>query len=824
MTSHFLTLERALLTITFFLTCFSPFKASSQTSYRPASQYQLPWQRLLLQLSSTYYHVVKEGQVDLDNSLLYTSHSLGLTRMPILAEGINNKELLARSAWVDQKEPKKGVLALSKAKGKEHLELLLLLGAYYAFEPYSYHRYRDSVEYFLNQAVKESKTIKEEILGRQALCLLGKVYVQANDLTNGDVVFNHVISECRAVGDKETEARAFAYRGLYTAYSPPTTESRIMYLQKAKALYQKLKNKEGEVNVLTNMGYLYVTTFNTRAAYDVFLEAIKIEQAISFPYTHYNTDAAAMLTTLEGKFGEPLRYALETAKTAETNRDSIGWAYFYNRLGGLYNTEGGRDAEGLKWLQKSMDRFIITRDPSLYLNLLNLVPFKSKDGKAKETLKLIESTAKKIPPRYATDSLVYHLALSVCYSSLRQFDLAEMHILKAALLEKSPDVLRRPFRGAGTDYYLSVLYFNKGNYSKARFYSERSLLDPAHGRQTIGTDIIIYNQLIYIDSVQNDPISGLKHYKSLLRLQDSTFKVSKVRQAEELQVRYLTEEKENQIILLNQQAKLQQANTKQARMVKNFTTVGIIGVLLIAGLLYRQNKLKQRNNNVITHKNQLLQHLLSEKEWLLKEVHHRVKNNLHTVICLLESQAAYLENDALKAIENSQHRIYAMSLIHQKLYQSEDIKSIDMSVYIAELIQYLKDSFDISNQIHFQLKIDPINLNISHAIPLGLIINEAITNSIKYAFPNNRKGEITISLMDIGDQIQLNLSDNGIGMPQDTAETDSGSLGLELMKGLSGDIKANISFDTTNGTKITIAFKRDFLNDPNNSLNLLSLI
>ena len=215
----------------------------------------------------------------------------------------------------------------------------------------------------------------------------------------------------------------------------------------------------------------------------------------------------------------------------------------------------------------------------------------------------------------------------------------------------------------------------------------------------------------------------------------------------------------------------------------------------------------------------MLQHLLTEKEWLLKEVHHRIKNNLHTVICLLQSQAAYLENDALKAIENIQHRIYAMSLIHQKLYQSDDIKTIDMAKYVPELVKYLEDSFDISDQIEFKLRIDPVSLNISHAIPLGLIINEAVSNSIKYAFPGKRKGEILISLVDNGEQIKLELADDGIGMPQNTYQTEQESLGLELMKGLSEDIEADISFDVKNGTRITIIFRPDALNDPESFLN-----
>jgi two-component sensor histidine kinase len=190
-----------------------------------------------------------------------------------------------------------------------------------------------------------------------------------------------------------------------------------------------------------------------------------------------------------------------------------------------------------------------------------------------------------------------------------------------------------------------------------------------------------------------------------------------------------------------------------------------------------------------------------------------VKNNLHTVICLLESQARHLENDALKAIEVSQQRIYAMSLIHQQLYQSEDIKVIDMSFYIPELVTYLKTSFGVTDKIRFQLEIDPVKLDVAQAIPVGLIINEAVTNSIKYAFPIGQQGMVSISMIQKAETISLIIADSGIGMNPANTATDPGSLGIKLIKGLIEDLNGEINFDTSNGTKITIAFQADQLQE-----------
>ena len=163
----------------------------------------------------------------------------------------------------------------------------------------------------------------------------------------------------------------------------------------------------------------------------------------------------------------------------------------------------------------------------------------------------------------------------------------------------------------------------------------------------------------------------------------------------------------------------EQANLRQATLVKNLTIGGFVAALIIAGLLYRQSRLRKKNNAVITFKNEQLQHFLTEKEWLLKEIHHRVKNNLQIVMSLLDSQSAYIDNEpALTAIHDSQHRVYAMSLIHQKLYGSENVSTIDMSLYIRELVSYLADSFNTGRTIRYGLDLAPVVLDVSQAVPL----------------------------------------------------------------------------------------------------------
>jgi two-component sensor histidine kinase len=190
-------------------------------------------------------------------------------------------------------------------------------------------------------------------------------------------------------------------------------------------------------------------------------------------------------------------------------------------------------------------------------------------------------------------------------------------------------------------------------------------------------------------------------------------------------------------------------------------------------------------------------------------VHHRVKNNLQIVMSLLSSQAAYLEDEkALLAIQESQNRIYAISLSHQKLYLSEKIALIEMASYIREVVEYLHDSLQMQDQVAFNLSVEPIELNEALAVPLGLIINEAVTNSLKYAFPGGRQGQVRIDLRQADpSNCLLTIADDGIGLGPDFDLGRSRSLGMNLMKGLSKQLDGSLSIDTADGLTIQVRFR-----------------
>ncbi|MBD2729844.1 hypothetical protein H6G96_26880 [Nostoc sp. FACHB-892] len=200
---------------------------------------------------------------------------------------------------------------------------------------------------------------------------------------------------------------------------------------------------------------------------------------------------------------------------------------------------------------------------------------------------------------------------------------------------------------------------------------------------------------------------------------------------------------------------------------------------------------------------------LQEKEVLLKEIHHRVKNNLQIISSLLNLQAEYLkDNQALEVFKDSQNRIESMALIHEKLYQSQDLARINFADYIQDLVTNLFYSYNVnSSAITLKMNVEEVFLAIDAAIPCGLIINELISNSLKYAFPEKQPGEIYIDFSSIeANLFTLTIGDNGVGFTQDFDFQGTESLGLRLVKGLTHQLRGNIDFSINNGVKYKIIF------------------
>jgi two-component sensor histidine kinase len=266
-------------------------------------------------------------------------------------------------------------------------------------------------------------------------------------------------------------------------------------------------------------------------------------------------------------------------------------------------------------------------------------------------------------------------------------------------------------------------------------------------------------------------------------------------------------ENELQINLLTQEKKLAYKQNQQIIFI-----VALLIVLILLALSFRNYKLKQKSNNQLAllnidleSKNLLLDKKNAENELLLKEIHHRVKNNLEVVSSLLALQSEQIDDPNTKeAITEGQNRVNSIGIVHQKLYQGDNLGTIEMKDYFLSLSESILYSYGEKERIELKIIMKKLDLIIDTAIPLGLIINELMTNSIKYAFTKGEKGTITIKLEKQNNILHLEVSDNGIGKSDITQGTGFGRQLISLLTlQLNGTMKEIIQ----NGTTIIFDFK-----------------
>jgi len=208
---------------------------------------------------------------------------------------------------------------------------------------------------------------------------------------------------------------------------------------------------------------------------------------------------------------------------------------------------------------------------------------------------------------------------------------------------------------------------------------------------------------------------------------------------------------------------------------------------------------------------QQLAQSLKEKELLLREIHHRVKNNMQVISSLIKLQAAGIEDETLQApFQDAEHRIRAMAMVHEKLYQSQDLTRVSFKDYLTSLIRYLSQSYrPQAGHIRLATHIEELSLPITHAIPCGLIVNELVTNAFKHAFPDQRSGTITVALrFPEPNAYELTVEDDGIGLPEAIDIHTTRSLGLHLVSILAEDqLKGELTLKRGNGTAFHIVFE-----------------
>jgi two-component sensor histidine kinase len=341
----------------------------------------------------------------------------------------------------------------------------------------------------------------------------------------------------------------------------------------------------------------------------------------------------------------------------------------------------------------------------------------------------------------------------------------------------------------------------------------------------------LINYQYQADSMENNWPAAINTYIEGKKMTDSIFVKSWQKQVSQLEKQFHAEmELKGQ--MKKQQADLLEANIqlRSAELATTKTRYLLIGcgavILFVFGaILYRIYNLKQKNNLLLHQQKEHIDRqnaslkrlvdnqvkLIAEKEWLVREVHHRVKNNLQIVVSLLNIQSKFLKDEmALAAIRTSQQRLRIISFIHQHLYQTETLRTVDVNQYIHKLIAYLKDGMDLAGKVDFQLNITAIEMDAGEVVAIGLILNEVVTNAAKHAFPGRSQGivKIGLNLSDDG-YFTFSVQDNGIGLPQGFDWRTSKSAGCTLINMMADQLKASLHIKGTDGLALAFRFRPD---------------
>jgi two-component sensor histidine kinase len=536
-----------------------------------------------------------------------------------------------------------------------------------------------------------------------------------------------------------------------------------------------------------------------------------------------------------GNYKDALQCALAAVASAKRSQDTLMLCTYYMRVGAVYQQFDQRE-KIIQYYRLAMRSAEANNYTDTALGLASTIArVLLAENRPQEALALILEKSKTYPPYDDYTRLKVAQGLISCYLRTKQYALATTYCQQIESYLKSKNVTTdyRVLHGA----YLTIgaCCLATKQYAKAHIYLTKSL---AAGQVVLTRSSMAHACLLLykVDSAQGNLPSAIAYYKRYKTINDSIFNEKNSKQMAALQVQFDTEKREQSIDLLTKQNLVQQLTIRQREFQRN-TLLGGAGLLVVVlGLGYNRYRLKQRSARLleqkqhaleaqqaeINRKNEALEQVLSEKDllleerqgllvekdWMLKEIHHRVKNNLQVVSSLLSTQSRHLHDpQALAAIRESQNRVQVMALLHQKLYQADNIGRVNIADYGREIVTYLVQSFDRQHAVHTKLDLAPVELETTLATPIGLIINEAVTNALKHAFPPPRRGTLTVSLVSLApQQYELSISDDGVGLPPGFDLTRSRSLGMVIIKGLSRQLDGQLAVSTADGVHLSLQF------------------
>ena len=757
---------------------------------------------------------------------MYMPKSVLIFILFILATG----RIAGQSLPLIYDQPKEMLKLLKASKpDSSRVSILIMLGRSYLDKVEETKADRDTAFQFYSQAAQLSDQLHDRLLQQQCLKLKGKYYMESKVPEQATQSYMRVIRYFRTMRNQVAEGQAwYDYANDIPDLSAPGPGEKIKAYAAAAKIFSKLGDRLKVNGINKDIAEVHIHQGKFDLAEKELLQVIDVYKAINYRKLADTYFLLTILNSYRSDFKAALYYGLATTKSMVATNDTAFAFSYYTRLANVYNDLGMYHNSYLNY-QLALSH-MRPRYGYPYKIVQKMVLALVADNKPENALKILYVYIKKHPPADSFQNAEMYSALGACYQGLGDNQKEKEAYLQMVRYNEINFKLD-PNLNSYIDYnrILCDFYVRTHDYHKAA-----AVMDKLQAVSKVTVSPLIRNQLklleFKIDSAFGKFIPAIKDFQSYKYLNDSMFNSAKARQVAELQIKYETEKKDQHLLmqsknlllqkkdiqLLVKQNQLVQLQVEKSKLRQNLIAGSALVLVLLLALGYRRYQANQQRNlelqdqrNKVTTKNTELEHLLAENNWLLKEVHHRVKNNLQIVMSLLNSQSAYLNDEiAINAVMESKMRVQAMSLIHQKLYGQDNASTIFMPDYIYDLIGYIKDSFKLSKNIYIDRQIAPLSLDVSQAVPVGLILNEAITNAFKYAFPHTASDTLTIKLVhEQPCRVLLIIADNGAGLPQDLNGRKTKSFGLKLITGLTEDLGGTFLIENLNGAQLTIEFE-----------------
>lgn len=587
-------------------------------------------------------------------------------------------------------------------------------------------------------ATEKSDLQRLELLSQMTAAAFGV------DFKHALVYAKRGVTLAEKTGDKDWQPKFYEMQGRMHA-NLAHLDSAMLFFDKAMAGYTAVGNKKGEATTYFKIAWVHKRRGEIAKAMEADLQALRHLEALGDQ--EKIADALGRVSddlSLQGRHEEALEYARKAIDICKKNNFQRELP-FALRYAGDASISMGNPAQALDYYNQAL---ALTRlhDPSLS-NIADIINCRGnalkrlgRHAEAMEDYKIcLENSEKANYPGGIFTAIA---------------NLGEINLLM-------------------------------GNYAAALPYQLKTIAlqeesgDLGNLTENYGHASTIYEQL-------GDYKSALLFQKKARRMRDSTASIQSDAAISELRTQYETEKKEATIAAQGDQI-------AQQRLVQwlGFGLLAMLLVFLVFG--YRSYRIRTRNNQLLAAKN-------AENELLLKEIHHRVKNNLEIVSSLLALQSAQIEDQGIKdAMQEGQNRVQSIGIVHQKLYQRDNLAAIEMKDYFLNLSESILDSFGAEDRITIECAMDQLDVDIDTAVPLGLIVNELLTNTLKYAFPDGRKGKVRIRLeKNPAGNLHLEVSDDGVGKSGLTKGTGFGGQLVSLLtRQLSGSMREEVKNGTT---------------------------